>query len=90
MWPFTPLKKPKFCFGFVSKKQKKFFLQISLLKQKLLRKKKSHSFVFKVVGDTFNNFYHNHLGFVLTNAQKRVMKEIRSDVLSGFGRPGVF
>ena len=31
------------------------------------------------VGDTFNNFYHHHLPFQLTNAQKRVLKEIRQD-----------
>ena len=61
-----------------------FFLQLSLLKQKFLRRKKIQSFVFEIVGDKFNNFYHNHLGFALTNAQKKVMKEIRQDVLSGF------
>lgn len=61
-----------------------FFLQLSLLKQKFLRRKKFKSFVFEIVGDKFNNFYHNHLGFSLTNAQKKVMKEIRQDVLSGF------
>ena len=34
-------------------------------------------------GDYFNNFYHNHLPFPLTDAQKRVIKEIRSDCGSG-------
>ena len=61
-----------------------FFLQITLLKQKHLRKSKIKSFIFKTVGDKFNLFYQNHINFDLTNAQKRVMKEIRLDVLSGF------
>tara|TARA_B100000902_G_scaffold33906_1_gene40711 strand:+ start:604 stop:2664 length:2061 start_codon:yes stop_codon:yes gene_type:complete len=61
-----------------------FFLQISLLKQQVLRKKQIKSFVFKNVGPKFNMFYHNHLSFNLTNAQKRVMREIRLDVLAGF------
>ena len=61
-----------------------FFLQLALLKQKFLRRQKFQSFVFEIVGDKFNNFYHNHLGFSLTNAQKKVMKEIRQDVLTGF------
>ena len=61
-----------------------FFLQITLLKQKFLRERKAQSFLFKVVGDKFNNFFHNYLGFQLTDAQKRVMREIRKDVLTGF------
>jgi len=35
------------------------------------------------VGDYFNNFYNNYLPFQLTNAQKRVIKEIRLDMGSG-------
>jgi len=61
-----------------------FFLQISLLKKKYLRKRKIKSFIFKKVGCKFNMFYKNHVTFELTNAQKRVMKEIRLDFLSGF------
>jgi ATP-dependent DNA helicase RecG len=34
-------------------------------------------------GDMLNGFYHNHLSFELTDAQKRVIKEIRADILSG-------
>lgn len=60
-----------------------FFIQIRLLKQKLLRVKKIHGQKFPVVGDSFNEFFHNHLPFPLTNAQKRVIKEIRSDLGSG-------
>lgn len=35
---------------------------------------------FPIVGDIFNDFYQNHLPFDLTNAQKRVLKEIRNDM----------
>ncbi|MGN6568930.1 MAG: ATP-dependent DNA helicase RecG, partial [Flavipsychrobacter sp.] len=38
---------------------------------------------FDKVGDNFNNFYHHHLPFQLTNAQKRVLKEIRVDTATG-------
>jgi ATP-dependent DNA helicase RecG len=38
---------------------------------------------FDTVGDYFNNFYKNHLPFNLTNAQKRVIKEIRHDTATG-------
>tara|TARA_B100001250_G_scaffold394221_1_gene397861 strand:- start:187 stop:2286 length:2100 start_codon:yes stop_codon:yes gene_type:complete len=61
-----------------------FFLQLSVLKQKKMRKFKSQSFVFKKVGPKFNIFYNNHLEFDLTNAQKRVMQEIRRDMSQGF------
>ncbi len=40
-------------------------------------------FVFPTVGEKFNNFYHQHLPFALTGAQKRVVKEIRQDTVSG-------
>lgn len=40
-------------------------------------------FVFKQVGHYFNDFFHNHLPFQLTNAQKRVLKEIRHDTATG-------
>ena len=33
--------------------------------------------------ETFNRFYGNHLPFALTGAQKRVLKEIRADLISG-------
>ncbi|MFM7726831.1 MAG: ATP-dependent DNA helicase RecG, partial [Flavobacteriales bacterium] len=39
--------------------------------------------VFERVGEIFNTFYHQHLPFELTGAQKRVMKEIRADVARG-------
>jgi ATP-dependent DNA helicase RecG len=60
-----------------------FFLQLMLLRQKLRRDEVSSGFVFKAVGELFNTFYHHHLPFSLTDAQKRVMKEIRADLGSG-------
>ena len=61
-----------------------FFLQLYLLKNKLLNKKKLKGYDFKIVGTNFNNYYNNVLKFDLTNAQKRVLKEIRKD-LAGSG-----
>ncbi|MBQ9509173.1 MAG: ATP-dependent DNA helicase RecG [Bacteroidales bacterium] len=60
-----------------------FFTQLKLLKLKLLTSQKYKGHVFSVVGDYFNNFYKNYLPFPLTNAQKRVIKEIRADMGSG-------
>jgi ATP-dependent DNA helicase RecG len=60
-----------------------FFIQLRLLKQKVMRQKTYHGFVFSKVGDYFNTFYNKHLPFELTNAQKRVIKEIRLDMGSG-------
>lgn len=57
-----------------------FFIQLQLLRKKLIRKNKIKGYVFEHVGDNFNEFYNNHLPFDLTNAQKRVLKEIRKDV----------
>ena len=59
-----------------------FFIQLQLLRKKLIRKSKIKGFVFKNVGNYFNAFYNKHLPFDLTNAQKRVLKEIRKDVAS--------
>lgn len=60
-----------------------FFLQLRLLQMKVIRKKSYAGFTFSSVGNYFNGFYKNHLPFKLTNAQKRVIKEIRSDIGSG-------
>lgn len=57
-----------------------FYLQLKLLKQKTIRSAYTKGFVFDKVGDWFNNFYHKYLPFQLTNAQKRVVKEIRADL----------
>lgn len=60
-----------------------FFIQLRLLRLKVIRSKNFKGFIFSKVGDYFNNFYSNYLPFELTNAQKRVIKEIRSDMGSG-------
>ena len=60
-----------------------FFIQLKLLRTKLIRTKKFKGNVFDKVGDKFNFFYQNLLPFNLTNAQKRVVKEIRMDTQKG-------
>lgn len=60
-----------------------FYIQLNILKFKADKEEKSHGFIFKTVGENFNNFYNNYLPFSLTNAQKRVIKEIRKDFLTG-------
>ena len=57
-----------------------FFIQLQLITKNLIRKHKIKGHPFKIVGDYFNNFFNNHLPFDLTNAQKRVLKEIRNDM----------
>lgn len=57
-----------------------FFLQLGLLIKKINHRRKYKSNEFSVVGKYFNEFYENHLPFELTNAQKRVVKEIRADL----------
>ncbi len=60
-----------------------FYIQLNLLRQKLLRNEKATGYVLPEIGDFFNSFYHKGLTFELTGAQKRVLKEIRGDTLSG-------
>jgi len=57
-----------------------FFIQLQLITKNLVRKHKIKGHPFSIVGDNFNNFYQNHLPFELTNAQKKVLKEIRNDL----------
>ncbi|WP_396157679.1 ATP-dependent DNA helicase RecG [Flavobacterium sp.] len=57
-----------------------FFIQLQLITKNLVRKHKIKGHAFAVVGENFNNFFHNHLPFELTNAQKKVLKEIRNDM----------
>ena len=59
-----------------------FFLQLHLLKLKLIRTKRLKGYPFPKIDLHFNNFYNNHIPFELTGAQKRVLKEIRRDVQS--------
>jgi ATP-dependent DNA helicase RecG len=60
-----------------------FFIQLKLLKNKLLRIQKFKGHIFESVGNYFNEFYHNKLPFELTNSQKKVLKEIRQDTQRG-------
>ena len=57
-----------------------FFIQLQLINNNQVRKQKIKGHPFTIVGDNFNNFFKNHLPFELTNAQKKVLKEIRNDM----------
>ena len=59
-----------------------FYLQLEFLMSNISKKSKFKGFNFSKVGDSFNKFYKSHLPFLLTNAQKRVIKEIRKDFSS--------
>ena len=60
-----------------------FFIQLHLLKQKLANQRSVQGHRFANVGGVFNTFYKEHLPFALTEAQKRVVKEVRRDMGSG-------
>lgn len=60
-----------------------FGIQLSILSRRSKRTTMADGFVFKRVGENFNDFYNNRLPFQLTGAQKRVIKEIRSDTVTG-------
>jgi ATP-dependent DNA helicase RecG len=57
-----------------------FFIQLQLITKNLVQKHKIKGHPFTKVGANFNDFYQNHLPFELTGAQKRVIKEIRTDM----------
>jgi ATP-dependent DNA helicase RecG len=57
-----------------------FYIQLHLITKNLVRKHKIKGHAFNKVGNLFSDFYENHLPFELTNAQKRVLKEIRNDM----------
>ncbi|MFD0964098.1 ATP-dependent DNA helicase RecG [Pseudofulvibacter geojedonensis] len=57
-----------------------FYIQLQLVRKNITRKHKIKGYPFDQVGELFNEFYQNHLPFELTNAQKRVIKEIRNDL----------
>jgi len=61
-----------------------FIAQVRLALVRIQRHKAFKGVLFEKVGDYFNNFYNNHLPFALTNAQKRVLKEIRTDTARGY------
>ena len=60
-----------------------FYVQLNILRYAQDQRRKYRGFVFERVGDCFNTFYHDRLPFELTEAQKRVIKEIRKDMGSG-------
>lgn len=60
-----------------------FYIRLKLIRQNGVRKKQYGGARFQSIGDNFNTFYHNHLPFALTGAQKKVLKEIRADLASG-------
>lgn len=57
-----------------------FFIQLQLILKKIIRKQKIKGYPFEKVGSLFNGFYNEHLPFTLTKAQKKVIREIRSDL----------
>jgi len=73
------LKKAEFRLKF----EELFYIQLNLFKQKKTRSKELTGHIFSTVGNNFNTFYNKHLPFILTSAQKRVLKEIRQDTGSG-------
>jgi ATP-dependent DNA helicase RecG len=60
-----------------------FFIQLEMLLRRELRHQDTPGFTFATVADAFHTFYQNHLPFELTDAQKRVLREIRRDLGSG-------
>jgi ATP-dependent DNA helicase RecG len=60
-----------------------FFIQLRLLRLKSFRVQHTNGFLFNKVGEQFNSFFHHHLPFALTGAQKKVLKEIHNDLKSG-------
>ena len=60
-----------------------FYVQLNILRVTRYRQYKNSGVIFHQVGDYFNQFYQKNLPFELTNAQKRVIKEIRKDAAKG-------
>ena len=59
-----------------------FYIQMQILRQ-MKRREQNHGFYMPIVGKSFHAFYQNSLPFPLTNAQKRVIREIQTDLKSG-------
>jgi len=60
-----------------------FYIQLNILQQTKWRDQHYKGFIFGKIGHHFNTFFNDYLPFELTNAQKRVLREIRIDVGSG-------
>lgn len=63
--------------------QELFFIQVDMLRRSRARKEEQAGYYMPRVGRWFNDFYSQCLPFELTDAQKRVIKEIRADIISG-------
>ena len=59
-----------------------FYIQLQILRQ-MKRREQNQGFLMPIVGKAFHSFYQQHLPFPLTNAQKRVIREIQADIKSG-------
>ena len=57
-----------------------FYIQLQLIRKNLIHKAKIKGYPFTKIGSHFNAFFKDHLPFELTQAQKRVIKEIRTDL----------
>lgn len=60
-----------------------FYVQLNILRYASDHRREYRGYRFNRIGEAFNDFYHGHLPFELTNAQKRVLREIRADMGSG-------
>lgn len=60
-----------------------FFFQMEMIRQREIHKHKYRGFAFRNLGNYFNDFYKDSLPFELTGAQKRVLKEVRKDLMHG-------
>ena len=60
-----------------------FYVQLNIVRYASDHRRKYRGYIFQHVGDYFNTFYRNNLPFALTEAQKRVIREIRKDTGSG-------
>ena len=60
-----------------------FYVQLNILRYASNHRRKYRGYIFSRAGAQLNDFYRNHLPFDLTNAQKRVVREIRDDMASG-------
>lgn len=60
-----------------------FYVQLNIVRYASDNRRKYRGYVFPRIGDVFNGFYHDHLPFPLTEAQKRVIREIWNDMRSG-------
>ena len=60
-----------------------FYVQLNILRYVRERQIHFRGYLFNKIGDIFNTFYHQNLPFALTEAQKRVIREIRRDLCTG-------